>query len=252
MSPMLRQRRPPSASPRGGQITLSPPSLPARARACPGDDTMAQIAILDGLAVPSPHHFHRWGTELAAHGFTSMRTGALSTRQALQAEQAGLRCVQELALLDMAFPGAQPAPSHRTRRMSRRDLVPAAAVDLAAFGLRWSLDAAMLGEVQTATPMHRARVVRDPAAMPVAGFLVSGRAGRAGYIQRLAVHPDAQRRGIGSALLVDALRWLRRARVQQVFVNTHVENEAALLLYRAHGFRELPERLRVYEGPIAP
>jgi ribosomal protein S18 acetylase RimI-like enzyme len=249
---MLRQRRTPAASPRGGQITLSPPSIPARARACPGDDTMAQIAILDGLAVPSPHHFHRWANELSALGFTSMRTGALSTRQALQAEQAGLHCVQELALLDMPFPGTQPTPSHRTRRMYTRDLVPAAAVDLAAFGTRWSLDASMLAEVRTATPMHRARVVRGTGSLPIDGFLVSGRAGRAGYIQRLAVHPDAQRRGIGSALLVDALAWLRRARTQQVFVNTHVENEAALLLYRAHGFRELPERLRVYEGAIAP
>ncbi len=109
----------------------------------------------------------------------------------------------------------------------------------------------MLAEVRTATPMHRARVVRGVGSLPIHGFLISGRAGRAGYIQRLAVHPDAQRRGIGSALLVDALMWLRRARTQQVFVNTHVENEAALLLYRAHGFRELPERLRVYEGAIS-
>ncbi len=213
---------------------------------------MAQIAILDGLAVPSPQHFLHWADELAAHGFTSMRTGALSIRQSVQAEEAGLRCVQELALLDLPFPGSHGRPTHHTRRMRRRDLEPAASVDLAAFGRRWSLDAVTLGEVRSATPMHRARVVRGVGGESHAGFIISGRAGRAGYIQRLAVHPDAQRLGVGSALLVDALGWLRRARTQQVFVNTHVENEPALLLYRAHGFRELPERLRVYEGPIAP
>lgn len=249
---MLRQRRSPAAPNRGGQITLSPPSIPARARACPGDPSMAQLAILDGTAVPSPHHFHRWAAELAACGYTSMRTGALSPRQAQQAEQAGLHCVQELALLDMPVPPPQPSPRHRTRRLRGSDLAGAADIDLEAFGRRWSLDAAMLSEVRTATPMHRARVVRGPGTEPLAGFLISGRAGRAGYIQRLAVHPSAQRLGVGSALLVDALAWLRRARMQQVFVNTHVENEPALLLYRAHGFRELPERLRVYEGPVAP
>jgi ribosomal protein S18 acetylase RimI-like enzyme len=84
----------------------------------------------------------------------------------------------------------------------------------------------------------------------VVGFLISGRAARTGYVQRLAVHPDAHRNGVATALLVDSLQWMRRARLQRVFVNTHVENVAALTLYRAHGFVELPERLRVFEGPI--
>ena len=43
---------------------------------------------------------------------------------------------------------------------------------------------------------------------------------------------------------------MHRARLQRVFVNTHVDNAGALALYRAHGFAELPERLRVFEGPI--
>ena len=69
-------------------------------------------------------------------------------------------------------------------------------------------------------------------------------------MQRLAVHPDAHRNGVATDLLVDSLRWMRRARLQRVFVNTHVHNVAALTLYRAHGFAELPDRLRVFEGPI--
>ena len=81
------------------------------------------------------------------------------------------------------------------------------------------------------------------------GFLISGRAGRTGYVQRLAVHPDAHRQGLANDLLLDSLRWMRRARLHAVYVNTHVDNVAALALYRAHGFVELPERLRVFEGP---
>jgi ribosomal protein S18 acetylase RimI-like enzyme len=184
-------------------------------------------------------------------GFPSVRTGALSVRQAEQAHQAGMQCVQELTLLDMGAPPRFDRPAVRAKRARSGDLERLAAIDEAAFGTRWCLDASMLADVRGATPLHRARVVTDPRSPDtIAGFLISGRAGRIGYVQRLAVHPDAQRRGLASALLVDGLRWLRRARVQRVFVNTHVENEAALELYRAHGFNAMDDRLRVFEGPV--
>jgi ribosomal protein S18 acetylase RimI-like enzyme len=54
---------------------------------------------------------------------------------------------------------------------------------------------------------------------------------------------------VATSLLGDALGWLRRHRAERVFVNTHVANDPALGLYRAHGFHDLPERLRVFEGP---
>ena len=79
-----------------------------------------------------------------------------------------------------------------------------------------------------------------------------GRAGRTGYVQRLAVHPDQHRRGVATALLADALTWMQRWRADRVLVNTHVDNEPALALYRRLGFVDLPDRLRVYEGPTGP
>jgi ribosomal protein S18 acetylase RimI-like enzyme len=122
----------------------------------------------------------------------------------------------------------------------------AAAVDRAAFGEYWWLDAGMLADVCSATPRHRARVVEVD--RQVTGSLISGRSGSIGYVQRLSVHPDAHRRGLATTLLGDALTWMRRAGVTRVFVNTHTDNDAALALYRRIGFRSLPERLRVYEG----
>lgn len=209
---------------------------------------MAQVVVLDGTAVPTPAHYRAWSATLAAHGFTALRTGALAPRQAAQAEQAGLVCVQELALLDVSAPFTTGASTTGTRRLRESDLVIAAEIDAAAFGLTWALDATMLADIRTATPSHRARVVMADGR--VAGFLVSGRAGRTGYVQRLAVDPTLHRRGLATALLRDSLRWMRRGRVRRAFVNTHVENTAALELYRRHGFVELPERLRVYEGPV--
>jgi ribosomal protein S18 acetylase RimI-like enzyme len=258
MSPVLRLSRTSDDPSRLGSIALGRAGLDARAHPYAGVPGLALIVVPDGAAVPMPHHFHEWAVALGERGFTSMRTGALSPRQAEQAERSGLRCVQELVLLELPMRSRHRLPPRRAgdrrpRRLRHRHLPVVADIDRAAFGSTWCLDAGMLSDVRTATPMHRARIVRSgPMPGAVTGFLISGRAGRTGYVQRLAVHPDAHRQGLATDLLLDSLRWMRRAHLQRVFVNTHVENVAALTLYRAHGFVDLPERLRVFEGPTAP
>ena len=242
----------------------SPPRvqpIPARAHTSPSDPATAQLVVLDSSLVPSVAHFAQWGEQLAAHGFARMRTGALGPRQALQAQTAGLRCIQELVLLQADAPLTVRAERQRTSRRQARHSADLVEVDRLAFVDGWHLDETMLDDVRTATPAARERVVTfrdlgvsvgrstDGAHPRVAGFLISGRAGRYGYIQRLAVHPDARRNAVAASLLSDALGWLRRHGVARVFVNTHVDNHSALALYRAHGFADLPERLRVFEGP---
>jgi len=239
--------------------------IPARASLWPGEEHVAQLILLDPSVVPGPDTFHSWAAQLAAQGITTMRTGALAPRHAAQAEAAGLHCIQELVLLEACPPlqAERRLVRHRHRatacregRLGDHDFDDMADVDRAAFGDLWRLDAPMLRDVCGATPVFRARVVRDSPTRwsrlrrgrPV-GFLISGRAGRTGYVQRLAVHPDQHRMGIASALLDDSLTWMSRWRADRVLVNTHVENHAALALYRSHGFVDMPERLRVYEGP---
>ena len=86
----------------------------------------------------------------------------------------------------------------------------------------------------------------DPARRPaIVGYAVTGRAGPRGYLQRLAVHPDHQRAGLGGALVVDGLRWLRRWGAKEVLVNTQEGNEPAVRLYEALGFELRPEGLAV-------
>jgi ribosomal protein S18 acetylase RimI-like enzyme len=71
----------------------------------------------------------------------------------------------------------------------------------------------------------------------VSGYAITGRAGPRGYLQRLAVEPAGQRGGIGTALVGDGLRWLRRWGAKEVLVNTQEGNDAAVQLYERLGFR---------------
>lgn len=69
---------------------------------------------------------------------------------------------------------------------------------------------------------------------------VEQRGGRDALIASLTVRPDAQRRGIGRALVVAvAMQWLS----QQLRVSTGAKNAPALALYRQLGFEERSRRL---------
>jgi ribosomal-protein-alanine N-acetyltransferase len=233
-------------------LTLTSTPLPARATPCPGQPDRAQVVVLDGGAVPGVAHYRAWSVELAGHGFTGIRTGALAARQAAQAELAGLLCAQELVLLRLDAPlptlDHRRTSSNRLHRLADDGYVRAAAIDELGFGERWRLDAGMLADICSATPRSRARLATTDGA--VSGFLISGRSARIGYLQRLAVDPAARRRNVATTLIADAFVWMRRTGVQQVYVNTHVDNDGALALYHHLGFRDLAERLRVYEGDL--
>jgi ribosomal protein S18 acetylase RimI-like enzyme len=94
-----------------------------------------------------------------------------------------------------------------------------------------------------ATPAARFRLIDGSGSL--VGYAVTGRADRRGYVQRVGVDPAAQGSGYGRALVIDALRWLRRHRAHDAVVNTQLDNIAALELYRSCGFRELPSGLCV-------
>ena len=86
----------------------------------------------------------------------------------------------------------------------------------------------------------------------IVGYAITGRAGRRGYLQRLAVAQDQTGRGIGRALVSDGLRWLRRRGAQRCLVNTQVGNERALDLYERIGFRREPVGLAVLARRLTP
>ena len=58
-----------------------------------------------------------------------------------------------------------------------------------------------------------------------------------GAIQNLGVTPLHRGRGLGSALLLQALRGFQRAGLGRAFLEVTAQNDAAVRLYRRLGFR---------------
>jgi len=222
-----------------------------------GDDRVAYLALHVGGAAPTVDAVRRTCAALAREGYAEAVTAALGPVEARGFLLAGFEVRERLHLLAHDLRALPPADSVALRRGRRRDRPAVLAIDARAFAPFWRLDEPALDEALGATPSARFRVV--PAATghgrgdpdEVAGYAVTGRAGRRGFLQRLAVDPDHQGAGLGRALVVDGLIWCRRRGVERVVVNTQEANERARQLYLDLGFRQLPGGLAVLRSALA-
>ena len=231
----------------------------ARVRPWPDRSDVAHLVTLD---IPQGLHavvLRSWLNELSALGYRSIRTGAIRPAHRGPYDALGFVVVQELALLQLDNRGDGPVrvPAHlpptgvRLRRGRPSDAEVLAVLDARSFPTGWGLDEAGVTDAVRATPQHRIAVaVRDHESIsdgqPL-GYAISGRGGRAAYLQRLAVTPEARTLGIGALLVEDGVRWARRWRAQTVTVNTQSDNESALHLYQRAGYVLQPARLVVLE-----
>lgn len=211
-----------------------------------GDPSVAQLTPTSGM-VPTAKAIRRSLDALAADGYRSVLTSALTVDEQYPFLEVGFGVHERLHLLrhDLRdLPDGPLPPGARLRRGRRRDRTPVLTVDAAAFQPFWRFDQAGFEDARRATPSSRFRVVDAGA---VVAYAITGRAGSVGYLQRLAVHPDHQRRGLGTALVADALRWARRHGSAWVLVNTQETNQDALALYLRLGFVQQPHGLAVLE-----
>lgn len=185
-----------------------------------------------------------------------IRTTAIGEDEAAAFRAAGFDVAQRLHLLVHDLGPPELAPRGQSAGLTIRGLqvggpfgkartLSLLAIDHAAFAPDMRLDLGDFANAMRATPVVRLRVAMLDAAM--VGYAIFGRSGRRGYLQRLAVIPTAQGRGIGRALVVDGIRWCRRRRVARLVVNTEHGNTAALHLYRTLGFGDAPLGLVIME-----
>jgi len=179
---------------------------------------------------------------LRARGFSLVVTSALSEEESAGFLRAGFEVQEQLELLTHDLE-AIPSVDHRLRRPWRSDRASVLAVDTIAFNQFWRLHQGGLDDALGATPSVRFRVHGRGDRLDA--YVIGGRGAGTGYVQRLAVHPDARGQGLGRSLVGDVLRWMRRRGAARALVNTQQTNEAALSLYRSCGFRLMPDGLTV-------
>jgi len=223
---------------------------PERARAGPwrGDRQVAYLSPVADAPVPSAAFVRRCLEQLAQRGYHRVVTGALSPAESSGFLAAGFEISEQLHLLAHDLVRIPDAPiGAPVRRAGRGDHISVLRVDHRAFPPFWRLDPGGLADAVAATPQSRFRVVDDG---EVVAYAITGRAGRRGYLQRLAVDPDRGGEGLGSGLVVDGLRWLKRWRVDHAVVNTQLDNRRALALYERLGFRRQPLGLSVLSAGL--
>lgn len=209
-----------------------------------GGGSVAHLVVAPDVPLPGDAVRHCLDAARAA-GYEAVLTSAVGPNEEAPFVGARFTVWERLHLLTRTLehdPGPPPAV---VGRASRRDRPAVLAVDDAAFEPFWRLGKVGLRDALDATPVRQLRVTRPSRAGPITGYAITGRAGSHGYLQRIAVRPEAARQGFGRALVADALHWLWRGGAVRASVNTQRDNDAARSLYESLGFELLPSGLSV-------
>jgi ribosomal protein S18 acetylase RimI-like enzyme len=208
-----------------------------------GGGGAAHLVVGPDASVP-PSVVHHCVERARASGYDSVLTSAVSPSESGVFVDAGFSVRERLHLLALDLESAPAPPLLALERASRRDRAQVLELDDLSFDEFWRLGPLGLKDALDATPSTRFRVGHDDDDRVVA-YAITGAAGRYGYLQRIAVHPSVRSRGWGRALVADGIGWMWRHGADRVYVNTQLENERALALYRTFGFDVLPAGLCV-------
>lgn len=179
-------------------------------------------------------------------GFRGIVTNAMTDAEIAPYLRCDFVVHERLHLLAADVATAPPTPALPVTRVRRREHEAVLALDAAAFSRDWRLGPSGLTDALAATPARQFRASRD-ADDAVTGYAITGIAGRHGYLQRIAANPARRREGIGRALVLDSFAYLWSHGASRAYVNTQLDNVAALALYESCGFELLTAGLTVLE-----
>lgn len=150
----------------------------------------------------------------------------------------GFELKQDIVLLQRA--SDEPMPSSHPlsaglhiRSMQSADLPAVTQLDLSAFGTFWHNSQDSLQRAYSQSIYST--VVEDDLGTMV-GYQISTGNPFGAHLARLAVQPEAQGRGVGSALVTDLILRMNVDSPKSLSVNTQADNEASLALYQKMGF----------------
>jgi ribosomal-protein-alanine N-acetyltransferase len=161
---------------------------------------------------------------------------------------AGFQQVNEVVVLERRRNARSvgAAPSAVAIRPMRPEELPAVtALDQAAFAPPWQISAqAMRGAMREALHATVA-LVGQPARL--AGFQISTASAGGAHLARLAVAPEFQGQGVGTALVAELTAHFYKRQAARLTVNTQQDNHGSLAVYERFGFAPIGERYGVWQ-----
>jgi len=183
--------------------------------------------VIAALLEPNEQELHDAGAEeLVFVGWAPWLTRSL--------EMAGF--VLRTTVITYQRPGGvlteQGNPDVHLRPALSADVDTLVELDRAAFEPMWRYSAGMHCRL-IGSAAHCTIAERD--GIPI-GYQTGDISDDHGYIIRLAVHPDWQRQGVGTRLLVNAIQFFHPGRTRGIMVNTQADNAPSRRLYERFGF----------------
>lgn len=173
----------------------------------------------------------------AQHGFGRVMSPLLPEVMIGPYTKAGMSIVERVIALqaETVFVPAGPFCDAAVREGAPADVAAAARVDAAGFGEFWRWDEPdLLG-----LAADERFVVAEDGEGAVIGYTLATLDRGTVTLTRLAVAPEARRRGVGRTLIGECAQWAARSGAHTVSLCTQVANDASRGLYAASGFVEL-------------
>lgn len=131
----------------------------------------------------------------------------------------------------------------RISPLQQPDLAQLETIDRSAFDDFWHMDREGIEEALEATPRQRvfAGFIEDE----MVGYAIIGAQLGVSFLQRIAVVPDHQGRGLGTEMIEAGSDWATTTGATTMLLNVRGENRGAVELYRSLGFDDTNKFLHV-------
>ena len=84
----------------------------------------------------------------------------------------------------------------------------------------------------------------------VLGFCILRRTADEAELYQIAVREDVRRRGVADSLMRRIMRYCHENTIGSIYLEVRKSNEAAIRLYKKHGFKNAGRRKNYYSSPV--
>lgn len=128
------------------------------------------------------------------------------------------------------------------REARRSDLDAIADLERRSFPVPWKRE---YFEAEVGAPFRLNLVARDERGQ-LAGYVFCAFAGGEVHVNKIAVSPEARRRGLATRLMDEVFAYSREIAAEEIYLEVRVSNAPARLFYERLGFAEAGRRARYY------